>query len=504
MRQFVGFVLLHLALLGTGLTALRAVGLIDVPACAWRGWLPALGPGLLTGITLVMPCLIVGLVLGVPLTVATTALCCGGWVLVSVVLGARRSRVRRSPQSGSARSAAQGYGGSAIGTRVGNAVVVLVGAYAVLGALALARVPTRGDDARIWSLKGLTLSYYGRLQPEIFLNPLQAGAHPVYPLFQPVLEAVLSRAMGYPELRLYHTELWLLFGAALWTAGYLLVATGSPGRVTGRIVSMAPLAALALVPIAITNIVVGDADITGSILLAVGTLAFGLWLDTDDGGCLSLAAVLLTAAASTKDEDLLAVLCVLLIGCIATLVRARVRPGAAKRRLASLLGVGGYLALLVLPWRVWAAQHHLTDSVQPHLSQALDPFWLIHRTHQLHETAAAMIAQVMQNWNWLGAIFLVACLGCLATRTLRRVVAFYLASAGLIVAALLWLYTSTPLSLAFLLPTSMDRTVGVFMTLATVATAHLVYRLVNPVHAAPVTPDGAQACPGDTGGVSGQ
>jgi hypothetical protein len=46
MRQFVGFVLLHLALLGTGLTALRAVGLIDVPACAWRGWLPALGPGL--------------------------------------------------------------------------------------------------------------------------------------------------------------------------------------------------------------------------------------------------------------------------------------------------------------------------------------------------------------------------------------------------------------------------------------------------------------------------
>jgi hypothetical protein len=96
-----------------------------------------------------------------------------------------------------------------------------------------------------------------------------------------------------------------------------------------------------------------------------------------------------------------------------------------------------------------------------------------------------MLNQVLQKWDWLGAIFLVACLACLTTRTSRRAAWFYLASVASIVATLLWLYTTTPLSLAFLLPTSMDRTVGVFMTLAVVATGHLIYLLSSEPGSSP-------------------
>src|SRR5947209_3469972 len=82
------------------------------------------------------------------------------------------------------------------------------------------RAPARSDDARIWSLKGLTLTYYDSLRPEIFLNPATTLAHPVYPVLQPVLEATMGRAMGRPELALFHSELWLLFAAAIATVAY--------------------------------------------------------------------------------------------------------------------------------------------------------------------------------------------------------------------------------------------------------------------------------------------
>ncbi len=66
---------------------------------------------------------------------------------------------------------------------------------------------------------------------------------------------------------------------------------------------------------------------------------------------------------------------------------------------------------------------------------------------------------------------------------------FYLGSFTAIVISLLWRYTTTHVSLAFLLPTSMNRTVGLFMVLAAVGTAHLIARMVtdegrteSPVH----------------------
>jgi hypothetical protein len=353
-------------------------------------------------------------------------------------------------------------------------------AYTIGGALALGRVSTVLDDARIWSLRGVTLADYHGLRPEIFLNPGQSGTHPVYPLFQPVLEALVFEALGRPQLRFFHAELWLLFIAAIWTAALLIhrLERSQLGTRGGRLAPawLAVLGLLAVTPAAIHNLGMGYADITGSVILAAGALALAAWLDRGDSGLLALAVVLLAAAASTKDEDLIASVLVLVIGGIVSLTKrgdARFRPVSLRQ-----FGAGGlYFVVLVAPWRLWVRAHHLSDSVQPPLPHSLSPAYILGRTHELHLAATAMLTQTLAQWGWLAALFLATCAVCIITRTARRVTAFYLLSFAALVVALLWLYTTTQVSLAFLLPTSMGRTVDVFMILSGVATAHLIAAL---------------------------
>jgi hypothetical protein len=189
-----------------------------------------------------------------------------------------------------------------------------------------------------------------------------------------------------------------------------------------------------------------------------------------------LAAVLLAAAASTKDEDLIASVLVLATGGIASMAKradGRLRAVSLRQFGSAALCFG----VLVVPWRLWVRAHHLSDSVQPPLPHALSPAYILGRTHELHQAATAMITQTLAQWGWLAALFLATCVVCMITRTARRVTAYYLVSFAAVVIALLWLYTTTNVSLAFLLPTSMGRTVDVFMLLAGVATAHLIAAL---------------------------
>lgn len=481
MRAVIGFVGLQALFVCSGIALLRAFALHPM-TLGRRALIGALGPALLAGAALVLPVLIVLLVLGIPLTPTTVVVVGLGSAGIAEALSRRRRR-RAGPvdQSSAPRPERdqRALGSSAAVIWLTRAGLALAGAYVAFGAFALARLPTIGDDARIWSLKGLTLAYHHRLQPEIFQSPFQAGSHPVYPLFQPVLEAVLSQAMGHPELRLYHTELWLLLAAAAWTAGHA-IARNAPRFSPAVWVSV--LALLAVTPALFANIAQGEADITGSVLLATGALAFGLWLEREDGGYLALAAVLLAAAANTKDEDLVAAALVLVAGGGIALVRRRGGPdgvGGAQRPAWPLGAAAAYFVALVLPWRLWLSAHHLSDAVQPPLPQAVSPIYVLGRVHEFQATATAMLTQTLLQWGWFAPIFIAVCVVCLATRTARRIACFYLVAVGALVASLLWLYTTTPLNLPYLLATSMDRTVDIFVVPAALATAHMLATLIN-------------------------
>jgi hypothetical protein len=457
-RELAGFVGIHLVLVTAGLGLLRGLGLVAPGPLAV---VVAFGPALLAGVCVVVVALIALLVVGVPLGLPAALVVGVVCAAAGFVVGRRRVADDSAVSPVSLRALSR-----SLAVRAG---IAAAGVYAAFGAFALARAPTRGDDARIWSLKGLTLTYYDSLRPEIFHNPLTGEAHQIYPLFQPVLEAVLNRAMGRPELRLFHAELWLLLGAAIWTGAYLIWWRSS--RPAREQVGLAALAMLAFTPAVVSGTWTGFADVTGSVLLATGALALGLWIDRGDGGHLGLAAVFLAAAANAKDEDMVGAALVLLVAGVAVAVRGE------RRRLLGWTLCAAICAALVLPWRIWVAAHHLSDNVTPPLPHALSPVYVLDRLSELHRAAAAMVDQTLAGWGWLAAIFLAVCAVCIATRTARRLAWFYLSSFAALVAALLWLYTTTPVSLDFLIPTSMYRTVDVFMALTPFAVAHLLARL---------------------------
>lgn len=458
MRVLAGFLLAHGVLVAAGLGLLRALGLAGPGR---RSTIAALGPALLAGVTLVVALLIALLVVGVPLSLWTAGVVGVGCAAAGFGI-ARRREEGEPTERGSVSESPRSWS-------INRGVIAVAGVYAAFGAYAYARLPTVSDDARIWSLKGLALTYYGRLRLEIFDSSFTVRAHPVYPLLQPVFEAVLFRAMGRPELRLFHAELWLLCGAAIWTAAYLLSRADAVSK--AALAWVAPLALLAMAPQALANVGLGYADTTGSIVLAVGALALGLWIERGDAGYLGLAAVLLAAAANIKDEDMVGAGAIVAVAAVVALVRRE--PGRLRAFAAFALAA----IALVLPWRIWVSAHGLSDSVTPPLPHALSPLYILSRHYQIHISLTAMISDVLGGYGWIAAIFLALCVVCLVTGTVRRIAWFYLGAFFVIVAALVWLYATTPISLGFLIPTSMDRTVSVFMALAAFASAHLLAAL---------------------------
>jgi hypothetical protein len=455
MRGLAGFTLLQgvLALIGVG--TLRAVGLLGAGV---RPAVIGLGPAWLVGTALVGLGLVLLLVLGVPFTLTTVALVSVTGTAVAFAIAWHRGMTTERVLDAAPVRPSRVW--------LVRIAVATAAAYVGFGAYAVARAPVQADDARIWSLKGLALTYYDSLRPEIFLNSATAVSHHVYPLLQPVLEAALGRAMGQPELRLFHTELWLILIASIWTGAYLIWwRRQRPMREQAGVLL---LALVALTPAMVSNIWTGHADATGAVLLAAGAVALGLWIDGAADGHLWLAAILLGAAANAKDEDM--------IGAVVVLLAAGVVLGGRSHRARLrlwLLGVG-VCALLILPWRIWTAAHHLRDNVTPPLPGALTPRFLLARAPELRRVGVAMVSHAVGEWGWAGAIFVTLCAVGLATRTSRRLTAFYLISFAAIAVAMLWLYGTTPISLSLLIPRSMSRTVNVFMVLAAFASAHLL------------------------------
>ncbi|MDQ6835414.1 MAG: hypothetical protein M3016_04430 [Actinomycetota bacterium] len=468
MREVAGFILLALVPALCGFATLRALGLAR--AGPW-GFLLAFGPSMLTGTAVVVLALVVLLVLAIPFTLVTAIVVAVTAGLIAFGLGVARRRGADAAQEAVRRRQPLAWMGATV-----------TAAYVLYGALALGGLSTVQDDARIWSFKGVTLTYYDSLRPEVFLNPATMRAHHLYPLFQPILEALMNRAMGRLELRFFHAELWLLLIATAWTAAHLLWwRWRRPALEQAGVVA---LVALITIPAVLTAIGTGYADITGSMLVGVGALAVGLWLDGAERGNLWLGVLLLAAGASTKDEDLVAAGLVLVALAVALLVG---RAGTLRRldlgRMRPWLMAAVLFGVLIAPWRLWAAAHGVSDSVAPPLPHALSPVFLLDRWPQFKATAQAMAGLVLGNWGWLSSVFLALCTLAFISASARRLAGFYLLSFTLLVASLLWLYATTPVSLGFLIPTSASRTIDVFMMLTPFASAHLISRLLSGARA---------------------
>jgi hypothetical protein len=254
------------------------------------------------------------------------------------------------------------------------------------------------DGWAIWAMKARALYDFGGVAHGVFTTqpygPLQ------HPLLLPALEATGFRSMGAFDGTLIHVQLALLafgFAAALWT----LLRDRVPAALAGATI-LAILAANSTLRQLASNL----ADIPLAFFVALGVVALARTLLENEVSLLPVAAVMLGAATLTKPEGLLF--------AVAALV-----PFVAIARTRSALLTAGAVALILLPWRIFVAAHHLKNP-EYSFGDALSPSYLSDHSDRVRPALAGVWHQVWSSgWAWLVPLVLVAFGAALLARRWR-------------------------------------------------------------------------------------
>jgi hypothetical protein len=424
-RLLIGLVLLHLLLALPGLALLYALGLLRLRPLAV---LAAGGPAMLLGVVLVGLPLIALVVLGVSLTAVTALVVMVVVTLVLVAVGTRGNRMRVPEPAGAS--------GTLVERVVERVLLAAVAVYFVIAAPAFANLETLWDDANIWSLRALGLYHFGTLVDGLGRNPQLTGVHLDYPILQPLTEATFFRAIGAVDLRLWHSELWLLLALTIWTLAWLLARLGP------RWPWVVVLATMAVSGIFIGNITLGDADMFMAALLGCGVVCFGVWLQFGALAYALLGAVFLAGAASVKNEGLVFATALAVALVIAAVIGRR--PGRWKD-----LGLAGVLvAVAVLPWQIWVSGNDAAETNTPSPWEVIDdPGYLIDRLDLLWRGLGQVISQLMNTgeWSLLVPAFLVCAITLVVVGRERTLAAFYLGAVFLAYLSVAYVYWVTPL-----------------------------------------------------------
>ncbi len=415
-----GWVAIHLLFALAGGALLAALGLIRT---SWRGILLALGPAYITGVASVTLLLIAVMVVGLPFTDVTLLIVVVVLTAAFAALALRRRGIDRwlaAPIT--PRSAAERW-----------AVLLIAGATAVfvlVAGAAFIRMPTSWDPAHMWQLRAGAIYYWHGLVPDIFTNVGRLVAfHLDYPILQATWEAAIFHGLGGEYIQWIHVELWGLFAASLWTAAYLL----APGR--RAIIWLPVLGALAVGTGLYDTPLQGNADLTLAMFAALGALGLGLWLERGQLAPLVLGGLFLAAAANAKKEGLIFAVAITLSVIGVSLVRRR------RQELIPLASITAGAVLLIIPWLIYVRVHHLPSGDTAPLHTILSHGYLTGRLYRLSAAQTAVLGQFTST-SWPPAV--PALLGlaamCFFTRRLRRLAAFYVASATLMTCGLLWIY----------------------------------------------------------------
>jgi len=240
------------------------------------------------------------------------------------------------------------------------------------------------DGWAIWATKARALFAFGGAYKPVFATypPVQ------HPLFLPALETIDFHALGRFDGTLLHVQLGMLgfgFAAALWT----LLRERVPALLAGAGV-LAVVSATAFVKQLSTNY----ADVPLAIFFALGSLCLARWLAEEEATLLPLAALFLGAATLMKPEGLLFV--------AAALVAALAAGGRPRLRGTALTGAA--VAVLLLPWRIFVAVHHLKNP-EYSLGNAVNPSYLAHHAGRLGPTLSSVAGHAFSlDWGLLAPL----------------------------------------------------------------------------------------------------
>jgi hypothetical protein len=464
-----------------GLGILLANGLVDLRA---RSLLAASGLAYLTGVAGTLLLGILLLALGAELTLPV-------FLLLALALGAGGAvlawRRGRPPAAEPARNEASSAQKAVIGV-----AVALLGAVLVMGLLdAGVRPLAEWDSWSIWTRKAAVLTGAG-LDSNVFAGVPYAFAHLEYPILLPLFESVHFRAMGGVDAEAIHACIWILYVASLGAIAYL----GS--RFTRIWVWLPVVFALALGGQFQGQILTAYADAPMGLMAAPGVLCLGLWLRDRDRRHLILAALLLAAAASIKNEGLLLVLaCFAAAGIVLAAERSWRRLGTLG---LGLLGVAAAIA----PWQIWIRAHDIKSSLP--IGKGLDPSYLSDRSDRIRPAFDALLTQLENGGlSYIVPLALALVVLGVATRAVRAVAGFYLLAGLGTLASVVWAFVITADSIEYQVSTSGNR---VIMGLTFVALAGLLHvgALLDAHRTVPATADrsgeeAGDAAPGAAGPV---
>lgn len=419
----------------------------------------ALGLAYLTGASVVPIALVVLLVVGVPFTLET-------FVVVAFVcmgIGALRSQARLPEDRISSRTAfwRQSWRSWPAEVWVVGAFVALFGAFAVMGMLSAFKMPLSEWDAwSIWARKAQMLTVHDSLVSGFWTGPSYSWIHLDYPLQYPVWEALHFRAAGGFVTQALLRHVWLFLVAFVWAAAYLL-------REQVRPLVWAPLLLLAAAAPGVSQqLLTGYADVPMAIFACLGAISLALWLSHGDGRLLAVAAIMLAAAANTKNEGLMTAAALLLVAGLIALTRGF--------RLRQFVLACSVIVVAILPWRIWTGAHGIKGDL-PVSKSITDPGYLLDRIDRVWPAIRAIANELADQGRWLHLLPLAALVvtASLASGVGRRVAAFYLASFALVWAGLVWSYWISPNPIDWHLATSANRVISVLMFICVAAVVHL-------------------------------
>jgi hypothetical protein len=444
----------------------------------------AFGLAYLTGAALVPLAMTVLVIIGIPFDLETyglvTVICIG----VGVWYGRKWARER--PPAPPARSAwwRRPWRSWPVEVWIVAVFVLAFGAFSLVGILTAWRVPVIGWDAwGFYARKAEMLTWHDSLIPQFWGNSNYTFVMPGYPLQISIFEALHFRAAGSIDTQEIARHLWLLLVAFVWGAAYIL-------RDRVRPVVWAPVLLLVAVAPGIWEQLLTDfTDVPMAMFAGMGAIALGLWLneEADEGGgarFLALAAVMLGAAANTKNEGLMVAVALLLVGGAVGLLRhVRIRP---------FLIASGAVAVSILPWRIWMSAHDVKSDLP--VGKGLDPGYMIPRVSRIWPAIRTLSHELsdQSRWVYLLPLAVLVILAALISGTARRVAAFYAASFVVVFAGFVWTYWLSPYPIGWHLENSANRVITVMVFICVAAVVHVSGLLLNELQQKRQHPGGVQ------------
>jgi hypothetical protein len=381
---------LDLLLLVVGEACLFGLGLVRSRRQALR-WA---GAALIVGWCVLGSVVVYALVLGFFPTVWELVAVAATFVMAGIALGrvlpAAADRAAR-PERGLAKIVSVG------------AVALLVGYLALLGLhAAMTASPTAWDASAFWLPRAKAIFFFHGLQPHL-RGGFASFTSPEYPPLIPAFNATVFNFAGGAAVLALPFQDWLLATAFVAAAAVVL-------RQRVRAVVLWPsLCLLVLAPQFGAGVGDGHADPQLARLVALAAVCGALWVLERDERLLALTGILLVGAVLTKREGQL----LGLLLAIALMVAGRIDGGRGWWRAFLLVPA---LIVAAFPWQIWLHVEHVKFAPDYSLRSLLHPVFLAQRLGRLRIALEHLLRIALSFDHWLLVLPLALLLALLAVR----------------------------------------------------------------------------------------